>query len=97
MNTSLLNTTLTLAFAAVSFSMSSAAFAGPGETTDQVTASFDRLLKPTSTKTAAVPQPTATFRADPLMASVNSVLWQKPSYHLPTQIAFFSERQKVKQ
>lgn len=97
MNTSLLKTILALAFAAVSFSMPSAAFAAPAETTDQVTASFDRLLKPTPTKTAAVPQSTTTFRADPLMASVNAVLWQKPSYHMPAQVAFYSERQKEKQ
>lgn len=96
MNGPLLKTTLTLAFAAVSFSMSSMAFAGHSvDTTDQVAASFDRLLNPAPTKSAAVPQVAATFpadavMADPLMAGMNRVLWQKPSYHLPAQFAFFS-------
>lgn len=97
MNGLLLKTSLTLAFAAVSFSMSSMAFAGPAESTDQVTASFDRLLKPALTKPAAVPQEAIRFPTDPLMAGVNGVLWQKPSYHLPAQYAFFTKKQKEQQ
>ena len=57
------------------------------EATDQIVASFDRLLNHVPTGTAASVPATLTADADPLRFSVSAVLWDSPSYHLPVKTA----------
>jgi hypothetical protein len=64
--------------------------------TDQVAASFDRLLNHAPTLTVAAVPATLTADADPLRASVSVVLWDSPSYHLPVKSAQLSMQSKSK-
>ncbi len=55
------------------------AFAAP-PATDQVAASFERMLS--HTPTAALPAAPADTAQDPLRLAVCAMLWQQPSYHI---------------
>ena len=93
MNQSLASAVLAVALSAA---LPAFAFAGPPspEATDQVVASFGRILKQVpSCIVAASPTPSGR-EADPLLAGVNAVLWQSGSYHLPAQHASFSGMRK---
>lgn len=69
----------------------------PADATDQVAASFSRLLRhmPASNP-VALPAGTVA-QADPLLAGVNAVLWAQPSYHVPVRIASLAAKPKRKQ
>lgn len=71
-------------------------YAAPASTTDQVAASFDRLLNHTPTGTAPAVPAALAADADPLRSSLNVVLWEKPSYHLPAKYAVLSPQSKSK-
>ncbi|HJU71507.1 MAG TPA: hypothetical protein VJ603_06645 [Paucimonas sp.] len=85
MNASLSKTILAIALSGASAFLFASANAAPVEVTDQVVASFNRLLNhaPARAAVAAVPKD----EADPLRASLNAVLWEQPSYHLPVMSA----------
>ncbi|WP_420477014.1 hypothetical protein [Noviherbaspirillum sp. ST9] len=94
MNKSTLNAIFAAALSIVSFS----AFAGKpplsSEAPDPVIASFDRLLNHPATFIASTGKTLPKADADPLRDSVNAVLWEQPSYHLPAKYALHAARQK---
>lgn len=87
MNKSLLKTTLAVALSAISVSVFASTYAPSADASDQVVASFGRLLNHTPVTTAVALPAASKSEADPLPASVNAVLWEQPSYHLPVKSA----------
>jgi hypothetical protein len=67
--------------------MFASAYMAPAKEQDQVVAGFDRLLAHTPPTAASAPPAASKGVADPLAASVNAVLWERPSYHLQVKSA----------
>lgn len=64
--------------------------------TNQIAASFDRLLSHSSVNTAVAVPVAFRAEADPLRKHLSVVLWDEPSYHLPVQYAYLVIQPKVK-
>lgn len=96
MNKPLLKTTLAVALSAVSVCVFASNYAPPAQAPDQVVASFDRLLNHTPATMAVAVPAASKAKTDPLPASVNAVLWQQPSYHLPVKSASLPVQPKKK-
>lgn len=87
MNEPFLKTSLALVLSAASMSAFAADDAVPNASSDQVLASFDRLFSHTPTPTAFDAAAAAKPEADALITGINTVLWEVPSYHVPTKYA----------
>lgn len=87
MNEPFLKASLALVLSAASVSAFAADDAVPAASSDQVLASFDRLFSHTPTPTAFDVTAATKPEADPLISGVNTVLWEVPSYHVPTRYA----------
>ena len=74
-------------FSAVVLIGASSPIAQAAEMTDQVVASFDRLLNHTPTATAVAAPVAPTVDADPLRDNLNAVLWTSLPYHLSLEYA----------
>lgn len=96
MNKSLLKTTLAVALSAVSVSVFASTYAPSAQAPDQVVASFGRLLNHTPATTAVAVPAASKSEMDPLPASVNAVLWEQPSYHLPVKSTSLSVKPQKK-
>lgn len=72
------------------------AYAMPAVGTDQVIASFERLLNHTPADTAVAVPAGSKAGADPLLAGVNTVPWKRLSYHPPDKYAYFPVQVKPK-
>lgn len=94
MNASLPQIIFACTLIAASTAVSASTALASADPTDQVAASFNRLLKPTSiAMTVTTPTISKTeAEVDPLLAGVNAVLWAQPSYHLPVRYASLSAK-----
>jgi hypothetical protein len=92
MNRSVMTATLVAALSALSFSAQASSYSAPAVASDQVVASFERLLTHRLTPPAIAAATTSRTEIDHLRAYVNAVLWQQPSYHLPATCAAAAAR-----
>lgn len=90
MNNPFLKISRALVLSAVAVSAFAADDAVPTASSDQVLASFDRLFSHAPTPTAFDVAAATKAEADPLISGVNTVLWEVPSYHVPTRYASLS-------
>lgn len=89
-----MKTSVAIALSTLSLSALASGSTLPPEVPDQVVASFTRMLDHPVTSIAVKVPESLKAESDPLRASVNTVLWEQPSYHLPTQYAFHSVKQE---
>jgi hypothetical protein len=94
MNKSIQKAIFAVALSSGAFSVFASNLTLAPEVPDQVVASFDRLLNHPATSIAMMEPASSRAESDPLHASVNAVLWEQPSYHLPVKYAYHDAKQK---
>ncbi|MCF8179356.1 MAG: hypothetical protein K9J74_12670 [Sulfuritalea sp.] len=69
-------------------------FGADAVATDQISASFERLLNHEATFTQVSVPAASNATADPLRERLTVLLWEEPSYHLPVWYAFLQTMPK---